>query len=284
MPEYFLERRHPSGLDEHFTVVWWERRGSGLSYRGARGRGITPARLVDDTISLTEYLRDRFGQPKIYLLGHSGGTFIGIQAAARAPELYHAYIGVAQMSRQLRSEQLAHAYMLRRFTDEGDRRMARKLASITMGDSIPLPAAYLHVRDIAMHRLGIGTMHDMRSVVGLVLEAIRCPSYTPREKLDLWRGKIFHDKELWNAQLATDLTALVPELDLPAYFVHGVHDYTVSYGEAKAYFRELSAPVKGFYTFEGSAHCPMFEEPERMRQILLEDVLRGSVQHADALD
>jgi pimeloyl-ACP methyl ester carboxylesterase len=31
-------------------------------------------------------------------MGHSGGTFIGVQVAARAPELYEAYIGVAQMS------------------------------------------------------------------------------------------------------------------------------------------------------------------------------------------
>ena len=50
-----------------------------------------------------------------YLMGHSGGTFIGIQAAARAPQLYHAYIGVAQMSNQLESEKLAYDYMLEQF-------------------------------------------------------------------------------------------------------------------------------------------------------------------------
>ncbi len=67
---------------------------------------------------MTNYLRKRFGQDKIYLMGHSGGTFIGIQAAARAPELYHAYIGVSQMSYQLKSEKLAYDYMLQRFKDE----------------------------------------------------------------------------------------------------------------------------------------------------------------------
>lgn len=60
--------------------------------------------LIADTLALTDHLRQRFGQEKIYLMGHSGGTFIGIQAAARAPELYHAYIGVAQMAHQLKSE------------------------------------------------------------------------------------------------------------------------------------------------------------------------------------
>lgn len=32
IPDYFLTKRYPTGLDEYFTVVWWEQRGSGLSY------------------------------------------------------------------------------------------------------------------------------------------------------------------------------------------------------------------------------------------------------------
>jgi hypothetical protein len=51
---------------------------------------------------------------------HSGGTFFGIQAAARAPQLYHAYIGVSQMVNQLESERRAYAYMLQRFSENGD--------------------------------------------------------------------------------------------------------------------------------------------------------------------
>ena len=38
----------------------------------------------------------------------------------------------------------------------------------------------------------------------------------------------------------------------------------------------ISAPVKGFYTFENSAHSPMFEEPEKMQYILKTDVLGGT--------
>lgn len=32
MPDYFLAQRYPTGLDEDFIVVWWEQRGSGLSF------------------------------------------------------------------------------------------------------------------------------------------------------------------------------------------------------------------------------------------------------------
>ena len=43
----------------------------------------------------------------------------------------------------------------------------------------------------------------------------------------------------------------------------------------------LVAPVKGFYTFERSAHSPMFEEPERTLTIIRDDVLTGGARLAD---
>ena len=70
-------------------------------------------------------------------------------------------------------------------------------------------------------------------------------------------------------------------MDIPVYFFEGVYDDTVAYPLAKDYFMKLQAPVKGFYTFEMSAHSPMFEEPEKMRKILRENVLAGTNDLAD---
>jgi pimeloyl-ACP methyl ester carboxylesterase len=283
MPDYFLTQDYPTGLDEYFTVVWWEQRGSGLSYSSdVPPESVNPDQLVSDTLSVTNYLRERFGQQRIYLMGHSGGTFIGIQAAARAPELYLAYIGVAQMSDQLESEKLAYAYMLQRFRDDGNATMVRTLEEAPVTDSIPLPDPYLSVRDSAMHSLGIGTTHDMRSVVtGVLLRSFENREYTLAEKINMWRGKMFSGSCLWNLQLSTDLTTKVTRLEIPVYFFHGAYDYTVSYPLAKSYYERLDAPLKGFYTFTQSAHSPLFEEPTRMAQILQEDVLAGAIRLAD---
>jgi hypothetical protein len=49
----------------------------------------------------------------------------------------------------------------------------------------------------------------------------------------------------------------------------------VPYTLAKDYFKKIQAPLKGFYTFNQSAHSPLFEEPEKMQLILQEDVLAG---------
>lgn len=285
MPDYFLTQRYPTGLEDDFTVVWWEQRGAGLSYRAdIRPGKVTLEQFISDTLQATNYLRRRFSKDKIYLMGHSGGTFVGVHVAARAPELYHAYVGVEQMSYQLKSERLAYEYMLQKFKENGNSRMVRKLEAAPVTMTGGAPDAYLALRDGAMHPLGIGTMHDMKSVfTGLFIPSLQFREYTLGEKINLWRGKASSGVSiLWGEMQATDLSKQAPALNLPVYFLHGVYDYTTSYTEAKSYFERLDAPLKGFYTFDHSAHCPIFEEPDKVLQILREDVLAGTNNLADA--
>jgi len=284
MPEYFLTERYPTGLENDFTVVWWDRRGAGLSYSPRiRPETMTLEQFIADTLSVTDYLRNRFGKEKIYLMAHSGGSFIGLQAAARAPELYDAYVGVAQMVHQLKSERLAYEYMLERFKQAGNTRMVRKFEAAPVTMTAGTPKAYLAVRDRAMHPLGVGTTHDMRShISGVIWPSLRSPQYTLGEKIKLWRGKLSSGVSvLWDEILATDLAERVAELALPAYFFHGIYDYTVNYQLAKSYSERLEAPLKGFYSFDRSAHSPILEEPEKARRILREDVLTGANRLAD---
>ncbi len=284
MPDYFLTAQHPTGLEQVFTVVWWEQRGSGIS----TGADLPPGtmmmeQLISDVIAVTDHLRRRFGKQKIYLMGHSGGTFLGVQAVARAPERYHAYIGVAQMSYQLESERLAYEHMLGELRARGSTKMVAKLeaAPVTLAGGVP--PEYVAVRDELMHDLGIGTMHEMRSLLtGLVIPSFLFREYTLAEKVSLWRAKSRSGiSVVWDEMVATDLRQRVKALETPVYFFHGRHDYTVNYALAKSYFDGIEAPVKGFYTFESSAHSPMFEEPDRMIRILREDVLTGSTHLSD---
>jgi pimeloyl-ACP methyl ester carboxylesterase len=283
MPEYFLSRKYPTGLEQYFTVCWWERRGAGLSYSAdIPPETMTLEQSVLDAIEVTRYLRQRFHKEKIFLMAHSGGSLIGIQAAARAPELYSAYVGVSQMSYQLESEVLSYEYMLRKYREHGNRQMVRALEAGPATMSVPLPASYMKVRDKAMHGLGVGTTREMRSVMtGVFLASWLCREYTVGEKIALWRGKFRADRILWDKMIAVNLPEELPEADLPVYFFHGKYDYTVSYPLAKAYLDGLRAPIKGFYTFEHSAHSPMFEEPKRMRAIMQADVLGGANRLAD---
>ena len=284
MPSYFLEQDYPTGLEQEVTVVYWDQRGTALSYLpDIAPQTMTTAQFIADTIAVTDYLRNRFHQDKIYVLAHSWGTFIAIQAVAHAPELYHAYIGMSQISYQIRSENESYAYMLQRYKELGNARMVRKLEAAPIAMTVPMPKAYMALRDRAMHTLGVGTTHEMKSVVtGIFLRSWLNREYTVGEKLAIWRGRKFSRSfGLWDEMQSTDMTKQITELEVPVYFLHGAHDHTVSYTGAKSYLGHLKAPVKGFYTFPESAHSPAFEEPMRARDILLNDVLKGGSEMAD---
>ena len=219
MPDYFLTKEYPTGLEEFFTVVWWEQRGSGMSYStNIPPETMTLDQQISDTKELTNYLRKRFGKEKIYLMGHSGGTFIGIQVAASAPELYYAYIGVAQMSDQLKSEKQAYGYMLNKYRENGNYKRVKRLEANPVIDGTP--RAYFKLRDVVMHDLGIGTMHGMNSVItGIFLPSLACRDYTLAEKVNMWLGKSQSGVSLlWDKMLTTDLTKKVTKVDIPVYF------------------------------------------------------------------
>jgi pimeloyl-ACP methyl ester carboxylesterase len=283
MPEYGVSRQYPNVLENLFTVCWWEQRGAGLSYSSSIPiETMNFDQLILDTLEVTQYLRKRFSQEKIYLMAHSGGSFIGLQVVAKAPELYKAYIAMSQITNQLESEKLAYQYMVDQFQKLGDKKMLHQFEKYPITD-INTPS-YYEMRDAPMHQLGIGTTHKMRSVIrGVVLPIMQNQEYTMTEKINIWRGKFFSTRtaNLWGKLVEIDLTKRIESIRCPVYFFDGVFDYTVSYTLAKNYFKNLKAPLKGFYTFDQSAHSPLFEEPEKMETILKEDVLKGSNKLAD---
>lgn len=285
MPEYFLAEKYLTDLETDFTVCYWEQRGAGISYDPKADPGaLTPEQMISDILAVTDYIRERFDQAKIYLMAHSGGTFFGIQAAAQAPEKYRAYIAVSQISWQDESEKQAYDYMLDQYTAAGNTRMVQKLKAYPVLESESAMQAYRTslLRDQAMHELGIGTMHGMHSVLtGIFLPVMECRAYTLAEKIHIWQGKTVSQKSLRGRMDAVDLPDTVSNLQVPVYFMSGIYDYTVSYTGAKTYFSQLEAPVKGFYTFDQSAHSPQFEETEEFLRIMREDVLTGTAGLAD---
>lgn len=70
---------------------------------------------------LIEMLLGRFGQEKLFLLGHSWGSALGAWTAQRHPELLHAYIGVGQVADRVRSERLSLQFTIERAETNSNR-------------------------------------------------------------------------------------------------------------------------------------------------------------------
>lgn len=283
-PNYFLFEKYNPGLEDFFTVCYWEQRGGGLSWSPeVTTESMTLSQLTDDAIEVANYLRSRFNKEKIYIMAWSGGTTIALPAVSKAPEIFHAYIAMGQIARQSESERIAFDFMLKRYTELNDRKSVNQLKKYgNLETEADLTAFYNSgVRDNMMHKLGIGTMHNMRSVFrDIFLQVWKCRAYTMREKYIIWKSKMAFLPEtgLKTETLTTDFISSYPVVDVPIFFVSGIYDLTVNTGISKKYFDIIDAPLKRFCTFEHSAHGPLFEEPERFREVLTEWLLELSLE------
>jgi proline iminopeptidase len=86
--------------EDFFTVVQYDQRGAGRSFLLENPKKIAPTltieRYRDDAIELIELLRKKYGKRKVFLLGHSWGSIVGLSVAAERPDLLFAYIGMGQ--------------------------------------------------------------------------------------------------------------------------------------------------------------------------------------------
>lgn len=284
-PEIAFTQKHPTGLEKLFTICWWEQRGSGRSYnRRIPPETMTMEQMIADTIEVTHYLQKRFHKEKIYVMGHSWGSLLGVLTVQQAPELFHAYIGTGQVICQDKSERLAYTYMLEQFRAAGNQKMVCKLEKHPIDKGGTISMKYLAVRSDGMIKLGIGIMRQYTAMMDVVKIVLGYKGYTFLEKIKFPLGGSFSMKYLWDDVMKTNFEKQVPKLDVPVYILQGKFDYQVSYALAKQYLQGLEAPIKGFYTFEQSAHSPYFEEPEKAYRILCEDVLNAKTDLADAVE
>lgn len=276
-PEYPMLGKAAEMLESRFTVCYWDQRGAGMSYDASiPPQSMTLDQLVSDTREVTQYLLDRFDVQKVYLLGHSWGSYLGVYAAKAHPELYHAFIGMGQVADQLASEQRAYDYMLRIAKETGDTTLQDKLLAHPVLSAEDLDNRYMGIRSSTLNKLGVGLYHKGASTMcDAVVPVLFSPAYRFMDKANYMRGLVFAQEHLWLPVVKDRLAESVPELAVPVYIMQGAHDYQTSYTVAKEYFDVLIAPEKHFLTFEESAHSPLMEEPERFMQLLDSEVLGG---------
>jgi pimeloyl-ACP methyl ester carboxylesterase len=263
-----LVHRYNGDLEEHFVVVAWDQRGAGKSNRrGFDEASMTFEQFLRDAHELTLHLKARFGQERIYLVGHSWGTQLGIRLAARHPEDYWAWVGVSQLVNQERGSEIAHGWLRDRL---GEEERTRELVRLEALGPPPYPDHADYVRFIGMVDAEGGGMD-----VGfgrLAWAALRAPEYTLPD-LARWLGGARRGSgPMWDAPdyRGHDLFRGVPRLEVPAYFFAGRRDYNTPLALVREYAEFLEAPAgKEVVVFEASAHTPFLAEPDRFRDAML---------------
>jgi pimeloyl-ACP methyl ester carboxylesterase len=122
------------GWEEYFTVVQWDQRGAGKTYLlndpAAIGPTLNLQRMVADTEEMIRWIRQDSGKDKIFVLGHSWGSYLGFEMAKLHPDWLYAYIGVGQLTDGPESERRGWAFALDAARRAGNSEAVRQLESI----------------------------------------------------------------------------------------------------------------------------------------------------------
>jgi pimeloyl-ACP methyl ester carboxylesterase len=253
------------GLEEFFTVVQWDQRAAGKTYLLTDPAKIAPSltteRMISDVEEMAAWARREFGKDKIFVLGHSYGSFLGLQFAVRHPQWLYAYIGVCQSINGPESERAGWRFVIDAARRAGNSEAVRELEAIAPyaapAQSIPIKDLYIQRKWVGYYGGVMAYRHDNSADSEL---AQLSPDYTDQEINHIWDGNKFSTPYLLPDLVATDLSSL-NKLSVPLILFEGRHDMNVNSDIAAAWFDKVKAPEKHLVWFERSGHMPMTEEP-----------------------
>ncbi len=254
-------RRHEKELEKHFTIVHYDQRGAGKSYSFKEDyKDITYQQHVSDLIALTEYVREYLNKDKIYLMGHSYGTYLGTLAADEKPEYYKAYIGVGQMSDMAKAEYYTLEECIRDAKEKGNDKDVKLLESlrekVKNGETIA-PRKYVRKYGYAEHE----DQHEAPYVLAKLLTG---PEYNLTDSFKFVYAAAKYAMPLAMQSMRDPLPSMVSEVKIPTYFLLGKYDGQTNIRAAREYFDSLGGDAKKeFVVFENSAHSPQIEENEK---------------------
>lgn len=257
-------------LETKFTVVHYDQRASGKSFHFSEDySNLSPDLLVEDLLAMTNYITERLGKEKVILIGHSYGTYIGMQAAYKAPEKYEAYVGIGQMSDMIESEIDNLNYVIDQAQSAGNTDDVLYLQGLTEkiknGDMFT-PRNYVIKYGGATRLIDNPDGNN----IGMLLSS----EYNLLDVIRYNYGLTYSQNILLKNITENPLPSIVTKLELPFYFIMGKYDYMTSSNAAIKYFDMIEADKKEFISFDQSAHYPQFEEKEKFYEWMCDTFIK----------
>ena len=269
--ESALFRHYNSALEQHFTVVYWEQRGTGRSYHpDIPPESMSISQFMRDLDEVVEQVRHRFNKEKVVLVGHSWGTVPGIIYASQHPEKVSAYVGIAQVADVPEGRSLSYDFALSEAKKRGNAQAISELKAIG-----PPPYASVDERLTTgkwVERFG-GIFHTNLSTGKLIWTALNTDEANLIDLIRFGQGNRFSLVQLEDEISRLNLSEHYRSFKVPIFFLLGRYDMHVPAVLAERYFEKIEAPCKRLVWFEHSAHNPLFEESAKFNRLLIEEVL-----------
>jgi len=272
------ERRALGKLEESFIVVNWDQPGAGKSYNAVDQKALTVDRYVNDGLALAAYLRDRFQKEKIFLLGESWGSALGVWMIQKEPDLFYAFGGTGQMVAFLENDLKCYQFAIDQARERGDTKKIQALEKqgpppyygkgTALKESAFLLETFRYMNaDPNISDDGFNTLQDLAG-----------HEYGLLDKVNWFRGLLYTLDIVYPQLWEVDFRIQAPALEIPVYFLIGRHDVNAPPDLTEAYYQILQAPKKELIWFERSGHNPWVTEADLFSEVLVDRFLSVSSQ------
>jgi pimeloyl-ACP methyl ester carboxylesterase len=255
--------------EKHFTIVHWDQRGAGKTFRnnGKDGSGtITFDRLAQDGIEVTEYLRDKLGHQKVIIIGSSVGSLIGVMMAKLRPDLFYAYVGTDQNVPDPQNLLKLTVNALRAVGNTKGVQLLEKMGS----DQSRWSRKDFDKRN----RLIVKAIKDVPNMITDLIfpSMLSSPEHKIHDMIDIFKGMSFSIDHLFDELMNFDLKKLGMRFELPIFIFQGDTDILTPTELAKAYYDEIEAPHKEFVLIRNAGHLACFARADQFLEELIKRV------------
>ena len=261
--EMFITHYCMNELPEYFTIVHWDQRGTALSFsKSIKSSDISFDKIFDDANKLTEYLKEKYHQKKIFIIGHSFGSILGIHLIDKYPDNYYAYIGIGQVVDEKKSNEITYEWFVKKLKEKNDNLELSKLRKTKTVS-----------RDLINKYRGIFWKEKR------LMDVIKESPYYYKEYHDIYmesmkfvRMALSKNRSIHEKNILKDIL----KLKVPAYFFEGKHDRIAACAPELVveYNNKLKAAKHEIVWFDESAHHPNIDEPNKFQNMLIDKILK----------
>lgn len=264
--------RYGQALERDFVVVTLDQRGTGTSYDQIDPLStMTVQSAVDDVAGVTAYLQRRFGAQKIYLVGQSWGTVLGVLAVQAHPESYAAFVGVGQMVDPRETDRIFYDDTLAWARTTGRTGLVDQLEANgppPYTDLLKYPTVLGYEQDVYPYDHSVNA-----EGIGQMAESLPAEEYSLVDTVNLARGLLDTFAVLYPQLQGIDFRTDATRLDVPVYLAEGRYEPRGRADLARQWYSVLEAPTKQWIEFDTSGHRPLFEQPDEFAHMMTETVL-----------
>lgn len=263
-----------SELTKEMILVSWDQAGCGKSYlQDSNPQNISLDQFVKDAHELTQILKQKFGNKKIFLAGFSWGSMIGLQLIEKYPDDYEAYIGISQVLNVMTSYELSIQWIKKQAQTNGDTETLGKIVMLENRDTTFCKTRF----DCFLEKFQLLSKYNGSILDEKVAKEIEKAEsfYADYKEYNWFEALIFSASKMEDDIFLTDLTGIT-KVNIPVYFLMGRHDWNLPTIVTEKYVEKLNAPKKEIIWFENSAHEPPEEEPRKFNEVMVNIVKNKS--------